>query len=257
VASDSRIPVRPFADTIRLRGRELMRRPVVAAAVLIQIGVLITVELIEVLQHPGPDTVTRDLVELGLRAAAAPGGLIFGVLAAAVVGSEFTWATERALLSRDPRRLRFVALQLALVTAMALAWVAVQSLFAAGLGGLLQAQAGPGSAATWTPSRSAGALLAVFAVTEVYGLLGAACALACRGALAGVVAVLAYGLLGELGLAPLWQPADGWTLYASAAELVARQDGVSVARPLLVVAGVGVIALAAGLTLYANREITR
>jgi hypothetical protein len=257
VASDGRVLVRPFAGTIRLRARELMRRPVVAAAVLIQIGVLITVELLEVLQYPGPDTVTRDLVELGLRATAAPGGLIFGVLAAAVVGSEFTWATERALLARDPRRLRFVALQLSLVSAMALAWAAVQSLFAGGLGVLLQAQAGPGSAATWSLARTAGALLAVLTVTEVYGLLGAACALACRGALAGVVAMLAYGLLGELGLAPLWRPAGGWTLYASSAELVARQDGVPLARPLLVVTGVGVIALAAGLTLYANREVTR
>jgi hypothetical protein len=256
VASDTRVPVRPFAGTIRLRGRELMRRPVVAAAVLIQIGVLITVELIEVLQHPGPDTVTRDLVELGLRATAAPGGLIFGVLAAAVVGSEFTWATERALLSRDPRRLRFVALQLSMVTVLAVAWAVVQSLFAAGLGVLLQAQNGPGSLSAWTSSRGGAALLAVLAVTEVYGLLGAACALAARGALAGVVAMLAYGLLGELGLAPLWEPADGWTLYASAAALVEHQ-GASLVRPLLVVGGVGVIALAAGLTLYANREITR
>jgi hypothetical protein len=257
VASDGRAAVRPLADTVRLRARELMRRPVVAAAVLVQIGVLITVELVEVLQHPGPDTVTRDLVELGLRAAAAPGGLVFGVLAAAVVGSEFTWATERALLARDPRRLRFVALQLSLVGAMALAWAAVQSLFAVGLGALLQAQAGPGSATTWTPLRLAGDLLAVLAVTEVYGLLGAACALTCRGALAGVVAILAYGLLVELGLAPLWRPAGGWTLYDSSGELVARAGGVPVARPLLVVTGVGVIALAAALTLYANREVTR
>src|SRR6266545_5148075 len=233
-----------------------MRRPVVAAAVLIQIGVLITVDLIEVLQHPGPDTVTSDLVRLGLRATAAPGGLIFGVLAAAVVGSEFTWATERALLSRDPRRLRFVALQLSLVTVLAVVWTVVQSLFAVSLGALLESQNGAGPLPAWTWSRGGTALLAVLAVTEVYGLLGAACALACRGALAGVVAMLAYGLLGELGLAPLWEPADGWTLYTSAAELVERQGGASVIRPVLVVTGVGVIALAAGLTLYANREVT-
>jgi hypothetical protein len=256
VASDTRVRVRPFAGTIRMRGRELMRRPVVAAAVLIQIGVLIAVDLIEVLQHPGPDTVTRDLVQLGLRATAAPGGLIFGVLAAAVVGSEFTWATERALLSRDPRRLRFVALQLSMVTALAVVWMVVQSLFAVSLGALLQAQTEAGPLPAWTWSRGGAALLAVLAVTEVYGLLGGACALACRGALAGVVAMLAYGLLGELGLAPLWEPTDGWTLYASAASLVDHQ-GASLLRPMLVVAGAGVIALAAGLTLYANREITR
>jgi hypothetical protein len=249
--------VRPLAVTVRLRGRELMRRPVVAAAVLIQIGVLITVELIEVLDASESGGAVQDLVMLGLRTTAAPGGLIFGVLAAAVVGSEFTWATERALLSRDPRRLRFVALQLALVTSLAVAWAAVQSAFAAGLGVLLQAQAGPAQAEPWTATRAAGALLAVLAVTEVYGLLGAACALACRGSLAGVVAILAYGLLGELGLAPLWEPTDGLTLYASAADLFQQQAGASTVRPLLVVAGAGVIALAASLTLYANREITR
>jgi hypothetical protein len=252
----SRVPVRPFSGTIRLRGRELMRRPVVAAAVLIQLGVLITVELIEVLEGVGPDGPGRDLILLGLRAVAAPGGLIFGVLAAAVVGSEFTWATERAMLSRDPRRLRFVALQLGLVTALAVTWWAVQSLFAVGLGGLLQTQAGPAQEAAGGTAAVIGSLAAVLIVTEVYGLLGAACALACRGALAGVVAMLAYGLLGELGLLPLWDPADGWTLYASAAELVDPQ-GTSLARPLLVVIGAGVIGLAASLTLYANREITR
>jgi len=194
---------------------------------------------------------------LGLRTTAAPGGLIFGVLAAAVVGSEFTWATERALLARDPRRLRFVALQLALVTALAAAWAVVQSGFAVGLGVLLQAQAAPAPGKGWTVASAVGALLTVLAVTEAYGLLGAACALACRGSLAGVVAMLAYGLLGELGLAPLWAPADGWTVYASAADLFEQQAGASAGRPLLVVLGAGVIALAASLTLYANREITR
>jgi hypothetical protein len=69
--------------------------------------------------------------------------------------------------------------------------------------------------------------------------------------------MLAYGLLGELGLAPLWAPADGWTVYASAADLFEQQASASAVRPLLVVLGAGVIALAASLTLYANREISR
>ena len=56
----------------------------------------------------------------GLRVTAVPGGLVFGVLVAAVVGSEFGWATERALLARDPRRLRFAGYQLAV--AAVLAW---------------------------------------------------------------------------------------------------------------------------------------
>ena len=50
-------------------------------------------------------------------------------------------------------------------------------------------------------------LAAALAASMLYGLLGAACALVLRGALAGVVALLAYGLLGELVLAPRWAPA--------------------------------------------------
>jgi hypothetical protein len=46
-------------------------------------------------------------------------------------------------------------------------------------------------------------------------------------------------------------------VYASAADLFEQQAGASAGRPLLVVLGAGVIALAASLTLYANREITR
>ena len=38
-----------------------------------------------------------DLVLGGLRVTAVPGGMVFGVLVAAVVGAEFGWATERAL----------------------------------------------------------------------------------------------------------------------------------------------------------------
>lgn len=251
----SRARAHPFAGTVRLRARELLRRPVVAAALLIQSAVLIAVDLVDVLGRGGGDE-GRDLVLLGLRVVAAPGGLVFGVLAAAVVGSEFTWSTERALLARDPRRGRFVRLQLVVTATLALAWWAVQSLFAIGLGFALQLQAGPDPAEAWSWAVTGRALAAVLAVTLVYGLVGAACAIAARGALAGVVAVLAYGLLGELGLAPLWHPVDDWTLWTAATRL-AGVGGLAVGRSLLVVAGVGVIALSASFTFYAGREITR
>ena len=74
--------------------------------------------------------------------------------------------------------------------------------------------------------------------------------------LLGLRAVLAYGLLGELGLAPLWHPVDDWTLWTAATRL-AGAGGLAVGRSLLVVACVGAIALSASFTFYAGREITR
>jgi hypothetical protein len=196
----------------------------------------------------------RDLVLGGLRVTAVPGGLVFGVLVAAVAGSEFGWATERALLARDPRRLRFAGYQLAVAAVLALAWWAVQSLLAVTVAALLQAGAGIDAGAAWNAPAHQAALAAALAAILVYGLLGAACALVLRGALAGVVALLAYGLLGELLLAPQWTPAAGWTLYASAARL-AGQGTTPVPRAALVVTGALVLALAGCLALYARRQV--
>jgi hypothetical protein len=176
------------------------------------------------------------------------------VLVAAVVGAEFGWATERALLARDPRRLRFAGYQLAVAAVLAVAWWAVQSLLAVTVAALLQAGGGIAAGAAWDDPAHLAALAAALAATLVYGLLGAACALVLRSALAGVVALLAYGLLGELVLAPQWAPAGGWTVYASAARL-AGQGTTSVARAVLVVALAFVVALTGCLALYARRQV--
>jgi hypothetical protein len=176
------------------------------------------------------------------------------VLVAAVVGSEFGWATERALLARDPRRLRFAGYQLAVAAVLALAWWAVQSLLAVTVAALLQAGGGIAAGRAWHHPAHAAALAAALAATLVYGLLGAACALVLRSALAGVVALLAYGLLGELVLASRWAPASGWTVYASAARL-AGQGTTSVGRAVLVVALAFAVALAGCLALYARRQV--
>jgi hypothetical protein len=69
-----------------------------------------------------------------------------------------------------------------------------------------------------------------------------------------VVALLAYGLLGELVLAPQWAPASGWTLYASAARL-AGQGTTPLARAALVVLLAAGLALAGCLALYARRQV--
>jgi hypothetical protein len=171
-----------------------------------------------------------------------------------VVGSEFGWATERALLARDPRRLRFAGYQLAVAAVLALAWWAVQSLLAVTVGALLQAGGGIDAGAAWNDPAHRAALTAALAATLVYGLLGAACALVLRGALAGVVALLAYGLLGELVLAPQWAPAAGWTLYASAARL-AGQGTTPMPRAALVITLAFALALAGCLALYARRQV--
>ena len=235
-------------------GSELARRPVVAAAFSLQALAVVGAELLAAVSAEGLGGAGDDLILGGLRVTAVPGGLILGVLVAAVVGAEFGWATERALLARDPRRLRLAGYQLAVAAVLALAWWAAQTLLAVTVAALLQAGGGITAATAWNHPAHWAALAAALAASLVYGLLGAACALVLRGALAGVVALLAYGLLGELVLAPQWAPASGWTVYASAARL-GGQGTTSVARAVLVVALAFVVALAGCLALYARRQV--
>jgi hypothetical protein len=245
---------RPLAGAVELRVRELARRPVVLVAFSLQAMALVAAVVAGAVAAEGLAGAGNDLILGGLRVTAVPGGLVLGVLVAAVVGAEFAWATERALLARDPRRLRFAGYQLAVAAVLALAWWAVQSLLAVTVAALLQAGGGIAAPAAWSDPAHGAALFAALAATLVYGLLGAACALVLRGALAGVVALLAYGLLGELILAPQWAPASGWTVSASAARL-AGQGTTSVGRALLVVALALVAALAGCLALYAHRQV--
>jgi hypothetical protein len=243
-----------FVGALRLRARELARRPVVVAAFSLQAMAVAGAELLAALSGEGLAGAGDDLVLGGLRATAVPGGLVFGVLVAAVVGAEFGWATERALLARDPRRLRFAGYQLAVAAVLSVAWWAVQSLLAVTVAALLQAGGGIDAGAGWNHPSHRAALAAALVATLLYGLLGAACALVLRGALAGVVALLAYGLLGELVLAPQWAPAAGWTVYASAARL-AGQGTTSMARAALVVTVAFVVTLSGCLALYARRQV--
>ncbi|HYY78808.1 MAG TPA: hypothetical protein VFD04_06435 [Actinomycetes bacterium] len=240
----------PFLAAVRLRARDLARRPVVLAAFAVQGLALLVADLVAAATGRGFAGAGRDLVLAGLRAAAVPGGLVFAVLVAAVVGAEFGWATERALLARDPRRLRFAALQLAVAGVLALTWWAGMSLLAVGLGFLL----GPGGADLAGGGRRWAAVVAALAATVAYGLLGAAAALLLRGALAAVVALLAWSVLGELVLAPQWGPASGWTLWAAAARL-SGQGGMPLWRAGTVAFGEAGLALAASLALYAGREV--
>jgi hypothetical protein len=244
----------PLARAVGLRARELARRPVVVAAFSLQALAVVGAELLAAVSAEELGGAGDDLILGGLRVTAVPGGLVFGVLVAAVVGSEFGWATERALLARDPRRLRFAGYQLAVAAVLALAWWAVQSLLAVTVAALLQSGGGIAAGAAWDDPAHLAALAAALAATLVYGLLGAACALVLRSALAGVVALLAYGLLGELVLAPRWAPASGWTVWSSAARLTG-QGTIPLARAVLVVILAFGVALAGCLATYARRQV--
>jgi hypothetical protein len=247
-------PGHPFAGAVALRARELARRPLVVAAFALQATAVATAELLAAVTGDGLAGAGDDLVLGGLRLIVAPGGLVFGVLVAAVVGAEFGWATERALLARDPRRLRFAGYQLAVAAVLALAWWAVQSLLAVTVAALLQAGGGIVAGAAWSAPAHRAALAAALVVTLVYGLLGAACALVLRGALAGVVAVGAYGLLVELVIAPQWAPASGWTLRAAATRLAGQGD-IPLGRAVLVIMVAAGVILAGCLALYARRQV--
>jgi hypothetical protein len=245
---------RPFAGVVALRARELARRPVVVAAFAVQGAAVALAELAAALTADGLAGAGDDLVLGGLRLVGVPGGLVLGVLVAAVVGAEFGWATERALLARDPRRLRFAGYQLAVAGVLAGAWWALQSLLALVGAALLQAAGGIVSGAAWHAPAHRAALAATLAATLIYGLLGAACALVLRGALAGVVGLLAWGLLVELVLAPRWAPASGWTVWTSAARL-AGQGTTPLPRAVLVVVLAFGLTLGGCLALYARRQV--
>ena len=244
----------PFAGAVALRARELARRPVVLAAFALQGAAVAGAELAAAVTAGGLAEAGDDLVLGGLRLVAVPGGLVFGVLVAAVVGAEFGWATERALLARDPRRLRFAGYQLAVAGVLAAAWWAVQGVLAMVVAALLQAAGGIVSGAAWDAPAHRAALAAALAAVLVYGVLGAACALVLRGALAGVVALLAWGLLGELVLAPRWAPAGGWTVWTSAARL-AGQGTTPLPRAFLVVVLAFAVVLGGCLAVYARRQV--
>jgi hypothetical protein len=247
-------PGHPFAGAVALRARELARRPLVVAAFALQATAVATAELLAAVTGDGLAGAGDDLVLGGLRLTVAPGGLVFGVLVAAVVGAEFGWATERALLARDPRRLRFAGYQLAVAAVLAVAWWAVQSLLAVAVAALLQAGGGIVAGAAWSAPAHRAALGAALVVTLVYGLLGAACALVLRGALPGVVAVGAYGLLVELVLAPQWAAASGWTLRAAGNRLAGQGD-IPLGRAALVMMVAAGVILAGSLALYARRQV--
>jgi hypothetical protein len=244
----------PFAGLVALRARELARRPVVVAAFALQGTAVAGAELAAALSGDGLAGAGDDLVLGGLRLVAVPGGLVFGVLVAAVVGAEFGWATERALLARDPRRLRFAGYQLAVAGALAAAWWAGQSLLAVVVGALLQAAGGIVSGAAWDAPAHQAALAGTLAATLSYGVLGAASALVLRGALAGVVALLAWALVGELVLAPRWAPAGGWTVWTSAARLTGQGTTPLPRAVLVVVLALG-LALGGCLATYARRQV--
>ena len=225
----------PFAGAARIRAHELARRPQVVSAFLLQAAIVVA------LLAAGED---GGQVARALRAGVLPGGLLFGVLAAAVVGAELGWSTERALLARDPRRPRFVALQLTIVAALGAGWVLFQAGFALVAGTL----AGLGRTGTAEPVGPV--LAALVAVTVLYGLLGTAFALGLRGALPGAVGVLTFGLLGELAPGPFG------TVQAAAGSLAGMEaPPLPAGRAAAVLCAWIAVALGTAFAVYAGREV--
>jgi hypothetical protein len=246
----------PFAGAVRIRARELARRPSVVGLFLLQATVAAVLDGMLFVEVSSGGAGGASFVLRGLQAGVVPGGLLFGVLAAAVVGAEFNWATERALLARDPRRQRFVALQLTVVAALMVFWVLVQALYAIGLGFGLRALLGPLGPELDALAASGLPLAALAGATVFYGLLGTACALGFRGGLAGVVGVLTYGLLGELVLGPLWRPAADLTVYKAATSLAGQAaEAVPARHAAIILAASAVTALLAAFAVYSGREV--
>jgi len=243
----------PFTGAVRIRARELLRRPLVVTLFLAQAVAVAVISGLRFVDVYASDT-DASLVLDCLRLVVAPGGLLFGVLAATVVGAEFNWATERALLARDPRRPRFVAMQLAIVTALMVVWTLVQCAFAVGAGTVLRLLIEPPGVEFQDPGALALAVAAAAAATAFYGLFGAACALGFRGGLAGVFGVLSYGLLVELLLGSRWRSVAQWSVRSAATSLTG-QGGLPTAEAVAVLGGSALVALVAAFVVYSGREV--
>ena len=87
----------------------------------LQAMALVGAELLAAVSAEGLGGAGDDLILGGLRAIAVPGGLVFGVLVAAVVGSKFAYRTFERRCWPATRSLRFAGYQLAVAGVLAVA----------------------------------------------------------------------------------------------------------------------------------------
>lgn len=209
--------------------RKLIRRPMTWILVLILLGIILFVYGSLIATILGPDV--GDLDKDSLREVLVlPDGTFFGativqqvgtvvliVLAAATIGSEFSWATFRSMLFMGASRLRLLIAKLIALLLVALALVGTGLAFAVGAALASEAIVGlPPGADTWNSGSLASdvALAAgiAFVTVAIWTLVSATITLVTRSLATGLGVTLALGLLGgqvayligQLGTAGRW-----------------------------------------------------
>jgi ABC-2 type transport system permease protein len=199
----------------------------------------------------------------GLASILASAATFIGVVALSVfatsIASEYSQGTLRNLLVRQPRRVRLLAgklLALASFTTLAVVVAGIAAVATALLVGPTQdiSTAAWFTSAGWTAL--AGGLGNLLLATLGWGLLGALLALVLRTPAAAVGVGLAYALPGELLLTTAWSDGARW-LPGQLLDALAQGGtaAVTYGSAGLLLALYGVVAMVAGTTLFARRDV--
>jgi ABC-2 type transport system permease protein len=199
----------------------------------------------------------------GLASILASAATFIGVVALSVfatsIASEYSQGTLRNLLVRQPRRVRLLAgklLALASFTALAVVVAGIAAVATA----LLVAPTQDVSTAAWFTSAGwtalAGGLGNLLVATFGWGLVGALLALVLRAPAAAVGVGLAWALPGELLVTAAWSDGARW-LPGQLLDTLAQGGTAAVTYGWagLLLALYGVVAVVAGTTLFARRDV--
>ena len=238
---------------------------IVGFAILTVVLTLTTATATPTDQGPGGEGLT--LAQLatadGLASILASAATFIGVVALSVfamsIASEYSQGTLRNLLVRQPRRVRLLAgklLALASFTTLAVVVAGIAAVATA----LLVAPTQDISTAAWFTSAGwtalAGGLGNLLLATLGWGLVGALLALVLRAPAAAVGVGLAYALPGELLLTTAWSDGARW-LPGQLLDTLAQGGtaAVTYGSAGLLLALYGVVAMVAGTTLFARRDV--
>jgi ABC-2 type transport system permease protein len=199
----------------------------------------------------------------GLASVLASAATFIGVVALSVfaisIASEYSQGTLRNLLVRQPRRVRLLAgklLALASFTTLAVIVAGIAAVATA----LLVAPTQDISTAAWFTSAGwaalAGGLGNLLLATLGWGLVGALLGLVLRTPAAAVGVGLAWALPGELLVTAAWADGARW-LPGQLLDALAQGGtaAVTYGSAGLLLAFYGVVAMVAGTTLFARRDV--
>jgi len=138
-------------------------------------------------------------------------GVVSLVIFAQNCGGEYSWGTLKVLLTREPRRLRLLAGKLAALALFVVVGVVLAAIATALATATVAAMRGIDTSQWWTADglRIAGALILRVAFTcAVWGMMGAAIAIASRSAPLAIGVGIGYTIIAEPLLSALGRSSD-------------------------------------------------